>query len=152
MINDAVVAELTSPPWVINAPDGLSGQVRVEARATDNVGTQSSSGVRTVTIDDTLVDFGGDCDSDDACVSRLCAFDSEGNGTCTESCVVDAEDNGCPSGYECQAAGNAGVCWPKSSSGGVCSAAGPSTPASALLMFLGVYAWRRRKKRSLVQN
>jgi uncharacterized protein (TIGR03382 family) len=149
IINGAVVAELTSEPWVINAPDGLSGEVRVEARATDNAGTQSSSAVVTVTVDDTSVDFGGECSADADCASRLCAFDSDNVGSCTETCIVDAEEDSCPDGTACLAAGDRGVCWPKSGGGGstgICSAAGPTTPLSALLVFLGVFAWRRRRE------
>ncbi len=147
IINGAVVAELTSEPWVINAPDGLSGEVRVEARATDNLGAQSSSSVVTVTIDDTAVDFGGECNADADCASRLCATDSDGAGSCTETCSLEAEEDTCPDGTACLAAGDREVCWPQGSggSGGLCSSAPPTTPLSALLVFLGVFAWRRQR-------
>lgn len=146
IINGAVVADLTAEPWVINAPDGLSGEVRVEARATDNAGATSSSEVVTVTIDDTSIDFGGECADDNDCASRLCAFDSDGQGSCTESCLLDAEEDTCPDGSTCLAAGESGVCWKKSSSGGgLCSSAPPTTPLSALLVLLGAFVWRRRR-------
>ncbi|MCP4447289.1 MAG: hypothetical protein GY811_18360 [Myxococcales bacterium] len=148
IINDVVVSELTSRPWVINAPDGLVGRVRVEARATDNLGTESNSEVVEVIIDNTLGDFAGACSRNEDCLSELCVLDADGAGTCSENCVLDAEQDSCPDSSECVAAGNQGVCWPKSGGGGdggLCNAAGPSTPLSALFLLLFA-AWRRRRQ------
>lgn len=147
LINGVVVSELTREPWVINAPDGLVGRVQVQARASDNLGTTSSTEVIEVLIDDTLVDFAGECSRNEDCVSNLCALDPDGAGICSQICALEADEDTCPGNSECVAAGNQGVCWPKGGGGGgVCSAAGPSTPLSALLLLLAV-AWRRRRSR-----
>jgi len=149
IINGTVVTELTSEPWVINAPDGLSGRVTVEARATDNLGTESSSEVVEVIIDDTLVSFDGDCSTNDDCESGLCAMDVDGAGSCSQSCDLAAETESCPEGFSCTAAGEQGVCWPKSGGGGgssgLCSAGGPSTALSALFVIF-LFGWLRKRR------
>ena len=146
MIDGVVVSELTSPPWVINAPDGLVGRVQVSARAKDNLGTESNVASVEVVIDDTLIQFGDACENNEDCEGSLCAIGSDGNGSCSQFCELEASDNSCPSGTSCTAAGDQGVCWPgKDSSSGMCSASSASSWLSAFLVLFFVGLWRRRR-------
>jgi hypothetical protein len=146
MIDGVVVSELTSPPWVINAPDGLVGRVQVSARAKDNLGTESNVASVEVVIDDTLIQFGDACESNEDCEGSLCAVDSDGNGSCSQFCELEASENSCPSGTSCTAAGDQGVCWPgKESSSGMCSTSSASSWLSAFLVLFFVGLWRRRR-------
>ena len=141
-----VIAELTSKPWVINAPDGLTGRVRIEARAKDNLETESTVTGIDVVIGDTLIAFGNECTENAACESNLCALDSSGVGTCSQSCELEAESNSCPADSSCIDAGGQGVCWQSKSESGLCSASGSSSLLSGLMMLLAFGFWRRRRR------
>ena len=144
-INGEVVEVLTSPPYVINAPQGLSGEVTLEARASDNIGTTSTSTAITVTIDDTLVDFGGSCSGDNDCLSNLCAKDADGQGTCTNYCSGEDDDT-CPGDTSCIPAGDRFVCYVDSSSSGGCSSSGGTAAGGFGWLLLGLaFAGRRRR-------
>ncbi len=146
LIDGVVVSELTSPPWVINAPDGLVGRVQVSARAKDNLGTESSVESVEVVIDDTLIQYGDACENNDDCEGSVCAADGEGTSTCTQFCEVEASDDSCPTGSSCISAGDQGVCWQVSTTEpGGCSSAGASSWVSAFLLLLFVGMWRRRR-------
>jgi uncharacterized protein (TIGR03382 family) len=146
-IEGVLVSELTSPPWVINAPDGLSGRVRAEARATDNFGTESTTAGVDVVIDDTLIDFAGECEQNDDCESNLCALDAEGKGRCSQLCELEAETNSCPADSKCISAGDQGICWAdEGGSSGGCSASGSASWLSALFMLFALGLGRRRRR------
>jgi hypothetical protein len=147
MINGQVVSELTSPPWVINAPDGLSGRVEVSARAKDNFGTESNVASVEVVIDDTIFQFGDACEKNEDCEDSLCALDASGAGSCSKFCDLEAESNSCPENSSCIPAGDQGVCWPGKGGGssGGCSAASRSTWVSGLFLLLFVGLLRRRR-------
>lgn len=144
LINGVVVQELSKAPWVINAPDGLAGRVSIQARATDNIGSEASTTAFDVVIDGTLVGFAGGCTADADCESNLCAVDASGEGSCSQFCDIEADS--CPSGSRCIPAGDSNVCWAKSGgSSGLCSAAGPSSMLSGLFMIFA-FGWIRRRR------
>jgi MYXO-CTERM domain-containing protein len=145
-IDGQVVATLDSPPFVINAPDGLSGTVVLEARATDNVGSSTTSSSITVTIDDTLVDFGGECGDDNDCASNLCAKNAAGEGTCTTFCSGE-DDDSCAGGTACVPAGDRFVCYPDSSSSGGCNSSGGDGSGALAFVMLGLAAVFGRRRR-----
>jgi hypothetical protein len=140
LIDGAVVSEITSAPWVLNAPASLgNGNHIVIARAFDGAGTAGTDEV-TVTVGAPCSD--GDCEEGLACVdgrcvvgpgedgglgepclehaecvSGLCARSGD-EGYCTETCSLD--DGFCPSGFACTNAGGTGVCWPGEGGSGGC--------------------------------
>lgn len=144
-VNGQVVDTLTSPPYIINAPDGLSGTVNFQVRSVDNVGTSSEviSHDVVIVVPDPLAEFGAACQASEECDSALCAV-SEGKGVCTMTCDLAAEANSCPGDSTCVDAGGTGVCFvPEASSGG-CQSGGSSTVLSGLFL-LGLFGIFRKR-------
>ncbi len=150
-INGQVVNTLTSPPYVINAPDGLTGGVTVQVRATDNLGTSSEVVSYDVTINnpDPLAEFGTSCQANEECDSNLCAI-SENGGFCTTICDLAADTDTCPDDSTCTEAGTSAVCWVsgKTSTGG-CQSGGSSSALGGLFLLglLGVLRFGIFRKR-----
>ena len=87
--------------------------------------------------------LGSPCTSNTECASGSCGNDGT-TSCCVSSC--DPSASTCPSGFQCDAAGTGGVCWPGASGGGGCNTAGNS---GAPLIFAGLGAMlflvRRRR-------
>ena len=98
--------------------------------------------------------LGETCTSNAQCESRQCGSDGA-SMVCTESC---SDEQPCPEGFDCVAAGgDASVCWPSSGGGGAgggggggCAAVEPSSStAMALFALMGLIAImtpRRRRR------
>jgi hypothetical protein len=91
--------------------------------------------------------LGAACTGNGDCDSGSCA--TEGNdGKCTMSCTM-GDATSCPSGFDCAAAGDQGVCWPHETEGGGCCSVGGSAQgplALSGLTLLGLLAMRRRRR------
>jgi hypothetical protein len=90
--------------------------------------------------------LGDSCAVSMECESLLCP--RQGNtGYCSQYCIPLVADQ-CPAGFDCQAAGDSGVCWPLDEGGGCCSV-GPSRPPSgghiALFLMCAAFVLRRRR-------
>ncbi len=144
VVNGTVVNTLTSPPYVINAPEGLTGTINVQVRATDNLGTPSAPVSVEVVMGDPLSEFGATCEFNEDCITRMCA-QADGKGTCTQSCELTAETDTCPSGTGCLDVGGNGICWETSGSeSGGCQTGGTSGALSGLFLVLLLGVFRKR--------
>jgi hypothetical protein len=88
--------------------------------------------------------LGTACTGNDQCASGQCGSDAAGNSYCVEACDVAA--NACPDGFECQAAGAGGVCWPSGEDDGGC-ATSSSSSGGAFLLLIGLAAMLITRKR-----
>lgn len=92
--------------------------------------------------------LGAACTGNTDCDSGTCATEGT-NGKCTMSCTM-GDATSCPSGFDCQAAGGQGVCWPhENPDGGGCCSVGSSAPgpfALTGLTVLGLLVMRRRRR------
>lgn len=86
--------------------------------------------------------LGATCTSGADCESGVCATDGDGM-KCTMTCTPGAAD-ACPSGLECAAGGDGGVCWPEV--GGCCSAGRGGASTALLGMGLVALVLRRRRR------
>ncbi len=172
LINGEVVAGGGTPPYIFNAPDGYSGLITLEARATDirgyqggvvaevNVGSACKAGecsdgrvcYKSFCIAGSSAEggFGATCASDADCDSSVCGKDSEGVGNCTNVCELGQGE--CPSEFGCTKAGDSNVCWAgvtEDSGGCGCSTgAGGSGFAGLFFVFLALTVGRRRRQRA----
>jgi MYXO-CTERM domain-containing protein len=143
-VNGTLIETLTASPWVINAPGGLDGRVRIEARAYDNLDSASDTASVSVVMEGTLAPFGDDCTENADCETNICAMDGSG-GTCVSSCDLETPD--CPEGSSCVSAGDVSVCWPDSGDGGEdggCQTGGGSGAGLASLLLALFFVRRRR--------
>ena len=166
-INGELEADLLGrlPPFVISTPTTIpDGLVEIEARAYDNRGDVTSKTI-SVTLDSTC-DGPQDCDNFTVCApSGLCeSLDSELGATCEggpecasgqcatlgdeqrcSSECTPADATSCPEGFSCLDTGpEAGLCWPKTESGG-CSTGGRTGGLGSILMLLALFGLRRRR-------
>ncbi len=145
-VNGQVVDTLTSPPYIVNAPNGLTGSVNFQVRAIDNVGTSSEILSYDVTIKnpDPLAEFGTSCQANEECDSSLCAIGEDG-GFCTTICDLAADTDACPGDSTCTEAGGSAVCWvsDKTSTGG-CQSGGSSSVLAGLFL-LGLFGIFRKR-------
>ena len=93
-------------------------------------------------------EVGDPCTFPEFCKSGQCS-DSviQADGICTQPCVVGVAD-GCPTGLECIAVGNGGVCYTAGDGSGCCSTS-RDTPWAPLMLgagILGFVVLRRRRK------
>jgi len=94
--------------------------------------------------------LGSPCgDGGDACMVGSCAAGPDGQ-RCSDTC--DPQNNDCPAGFDCLAAGASGACWPSSGDdtnndgGGGCYAGGSSPTASFALLALVALLFVRRRR------
>ncbi len=164
-IDDSDVLSLTTPPYVFNAPTGLTdGSHKVEVQASDTLGAVGSDVIYVIIGEpcggpgdcadgETCIDgrcvpgpdvpggLGQACEDSQNCLSGLCLEDGTGAKYCTDSCVLDAQ--GCPSGFTCVSTGGSdGVCWPTGGDGGGggCSAAGGRGAGAGVWLLLSALA------------
>jgi MYXO-CTERM domain-containing protein len=166
-----LIGTKTDGPFNWNAPTTLGqGAHKVEVTGYDHAGNQAKATVNVQfgTVCSTAADcttqgnvcidghcvagpempggLGTACTGNSDCASGQCGSDADGNSYCVEQC--NPADNKCPSGFDCQDAGNGtGVCWPGGESGGGCST-NTSSSGGAFLLLLGLAAMfvtRRRK-------
>jgi MYXO-CTERM domain-containing protein len=90
--------------------------------------------------------LGTACTGNGDCASGQCGSDAAGAMYCVETC--DPAANACPSGFDCQAAGDSGVCWPGGDDGGGCSTNTSSSGGAGLLLLglAAMFVTRRRRK------
>jgi hypothetical protein len=90
--------------------------------------------------------LGDSCDFDQQCVSLTCV-EHAGDRLCSESCFPGV-NNLCPSGFDCLAAGEAGLCWPEGGSAGCCSVGRDQGVPWSLGIYLALIAlvWRPRRR------
>jgi MYXO-CTERM domain-containing protein len=170
-LNGTLIKTIEDGPFNFNAPAALNqGAHKVEvtvydrggntAKAMVNVqyGTVCAAATDCTTQGNVCIDghcvagpgmpggLGTACTGNDQCASGQCGSDAEGNSYCVEQC--DPAANGCPSGFECQAAGGGGVCWPGGDDGGGCSTNGSGSGAGLLLLGLtALFVTRKRRSR-----
>ncbi|HEX5059432.1 MAG TPA: Ig-like domain-containing protein [Kofleriaceae bacterium] len=171
-LDGQLVKTLTEAPWNWSAPTTLGqGAHKVEITAYDRGGNTAKQTVNVqngtvcmaatdcTTAGQVCVDghcvagpgmpggLGSPCTMSTDCASNQCGSDADGNSYCVEAC--DPSMNACPSGFDCQDAGNgAGVCWPGGGDDGGCST-NTSSSGGAGLLLLGMAAMfitRRRRK------
>ncbi len=170
LVNGEVVGTSSSPPYIFNAPSGLSGITTIEVRGTDirgyegsvtaevNVGSACKPGDCTdgrVCYNSFCIaganesgGFGSSCSTDDECSSEICAKDADGVGSCTELCELN--EGQCPSGLGCTEAGLSNVCWPgvKEDTGGCGCNSGNSGSGFAGLFFILLALTVQRRRRN----
>ncbi|HEU4610494.1 MAG TPA: Ig-like domain-containing protein [Kofleriaceae bacterium] len=161
----------TESPWNFNTPVDIGqGQHKVEVTAYDRAGNASKANVNVqygtvcmaatdcstagqVCVDGHCVagpempgGLGQPCTGNADCASNQCGSDTEGNSYCVEQCDLTA--SACPSGFECQDAGNGGgVCWPGGEEdGGFCNSGKSSSGAWLLLIGMAAMFVTRRRK------
>jgi MYXO-CTERM domain-containing protein len=169
LVNGEVVGTAPTPPFIFNAPPGISGITTIEVRGTDvrgfmgsvvaevNVGSACKPGDCTdgrvcyksfcIAGANENGGFGASCESDDNCNSNLCGKDSDGVGTCTDFCELDQGE--CPSDFGCTKAGESNVCWPgvsEDSGGCGCNTGDSRSGYAGLLFLLLAVTWRRRRR------
>jgi hypothetical protein len=86
--------------------------------------------------------LGSVCQTDNECLSHICADGGEALHRCVAGCDLGTA-GACPSDFTCLSAGATGVCW---MSGGGCCDAGPG-PQGPLVLALGVVAIVLRRRR-----
>lgn len=171
LVNGNVVGNSSTPPYIFNAPSGLSGITNVEVRGKDrrgyegsvtievNVGLACEPGDCTdgrvcyksfcIAGSDVEGGFGASCDTAGTCDSNICAKDSEGVGTCTDVCELKQGE--CPSGFGCTKAGETNVCWPgvvEDTAGCGCSTGKNGSGFAGLFFVLLALSLQRRRRRS----
>jgi hypothetical protein len=171
LIDGVVVAETTAAPFKLVAPlDLAQGPHTLEARATDiqdDVATSSPVDVELgppctaadgcdgsdvcvmglcVAGPDTPGGLGVSCQASSECLSDNCVMETGGQGYCVEAC--DLQPGSCPSGFDCIAAGSAGVCFPGPDAGCCDTGVRGTNPAGPVLLALGlgVLVLRRRRR------
>jgi hypothetical protein len=95
-------------------------------------------------------EVGDACDFPQFCKTNQCSNSTiQGDGICTQTCVVGVAD-GCPSGLECvSTGGNGGLCYFPGDGGGCCSTSDSDVPWGALLFGSTVFGFvLLRKKRA----
>jgi len=174
-IDGSLSMTLNTPPFVFNAPGSMNdGSHEVEVVAKDLFGAEGGDSIyviigepcggdddcdgsnvcvdgRCVPGPDAEGGLGQFCEGGADCVSGLCGQGASGDKLCTEACDVAAE--ACPSGFECRAAGDNGVCWPGNggggASGGCAIGASRNLPLGTLLLLgigiIGLVAPRKRR-------
>jgi MYXO-CTERM domain-containing protein len=172
-VNGTSVGSSSLPPYIFNAPAGLSGFTTIEVRGRDirgyegvataeiNVGEACTPGsceagrvcYKSFCIEDDSTEggFASSCQTDATCNSKICAMDSDGAGTCTEECELNNGD--CPAGFGCTEAGAANVCWPGVSEGGgsggcACNSGNGSAGLLGMFLVLFVLSLQRRRRAS----
>ena len=172
-LDGQLIKTLEEGPFNFNAPAALGqGGHKIEVtgfdrggnmvKATVNVayGTVCASATDCTTAGNVCIDghcvagpgmpggLGSPCAGNGDCASGQCGSDTAGNSYCVEQC--DPAANACPSGFDCQDAGNGtGVCWPGEEDGGICSSASSTTSGGGVLLMLGLvgmFVTRRRRK------
>jgi hypothetical protein len=169
-VNGEIAGMSSTPPYIFNAPAGLSGITNIELRGTDtrgyqgtvaaevNVGSPCGPGDCTegrvcyksfcIAGANEAGGFGSACESDDACDSKICAREAEGPGSCTELC--DLAQGQCPSAYGCTEAGLSNVCWPgvsEDSGGCGCNSGNSGTGFAGLFFIALLMTFQRRRSR-----
>ena len=169
LINGVSIGATSSPPFIFNAPEDLSGYTTLEVRGTDARGYDSSKFIE-INVGESCSNagcpdgrvcykdfciagstepggFAASCENDSVCNSEICARDEDGAGSCTETC--DLNEGQCPSGFGCLKAGETNVCWAgvsEDSGGCGCNSANPSGGLAGLfLVLLGLFYQRRRR-------
>ncbi|MBA2539526.1 MAG: Ig-like domain-containing protein [Deltaproteobacteria bacterium] len=171
LIDGVVVGETTAPPFNLKAPlDVAQGPHTIEARATDIQNGTATSAPVDVDLGPPCTAASG-CESTDVCVMGLCVagpddpgglgtscqlgrecdsdscvMDSTGAGFCVEAC--DLSPGSCPSGFDCVAAGSAGVCFPGPDAGCCDTGVRGTNPAGPLLLAFGLGALMLRRRRA----
>jgi len=174
-LDGQLIKTLTEGPWNWAAPTTLGQGAHVVevtaydrggniAKQTINVqfGTVCMAATDCTTVGQVCVDgrcvagpgmpggLGSACTASTDCASNQCGSDGAGNSYCVEAC--DPTMNACPSGFDCQDAGNGtGVCWPGGGDNGGCSTNTSSSSGAGLLllglaaMFFGTRGSRNRR-------
>ncbi len=175
-VNGALVEQSNVPPFIFNVNGLPEGQATIEVRAYDSRDLMDSAQV-TVTVK-TSCDGAADCPADHNCTGGMCVpipptggigDACDGNSDCvsgrcaqvgddqycTDLCEL-ADDNSCPSGFECKGSTGegTGACVfaddDEGTSGGCGAsvASGRSSGAGAVVLLLAcvVLGWRRRKR------
>lgn len=91
--------------------------------------------------------LGDACGYEQFCTSNICAMTDDGNGYCSQTCVIGGTD-ACPMGFDCVAAGTGGLCLPIDQ-GGCCSVGtGGAVWVHGCLsaLVLGMMVRRRRRR------
>jgi len=88
--------------------------------------------------------LGTSCTENTMCASGQCAADDVGTMYCVEQCDPAKKD--CPSGFDCLAAGDSGVCWPGEGDGGGCQTSGAGAGAFAFGLSFVALLWSRRRR------
>jgi MYXO-CTERM domain-containing protein len=170
LVNGEIVGTSNAPPYIFNAPPGLSGITSLEVRGTDlrgyqgsvtaevNVGSACKPGDCTdgrvcfksfcIAGANETGGFGASCDTDENCGSSICAKDAEGVGSCTEHCELDQGQ--CPQDHGCTEAGLSNVCWPgvKEDTGGCgCNSGNSGTGFAGLFIIFLLMSLQRRRSR-----
>ena len=169
-IDGQLVSTLTQSPWVWNAPASIGqGTHTLKVTGFDVANTPAEAQIKIVigakcmkpgdcaSETDTCVDgrcvagegvtggLGSACTKNEECKSGQCGNDGT-NGYCVEMC--DPALNACPSGFDCLASGNTGVCWPGAGGGGGGCNTGSDSGGAAFLAFgLGALLITRRRTR-----
>ncbi len=173
-VDGANITSMVGGPYIFNAPNDLAdGDHLVEVRAYNMFDVMGSDSVtvfvgapcggpgdcddgeicldgRCVAGPGTPGGLGEACEDNSECVSGLCGDDTIVK-ICTEPC--DPTADGCPSGFDCTAAGNRDVCWPSEGGGGGCGCRTGERPGGfpgalallAILTLVGLGGRRRRR-------
>ena len=150
-IGEILVGVILKPPYRFTAPADLAtGPADVRAVAYDDEGTDS---IRAISVNVSLGvgsgSNGAECEQDRDCASGTCRFDGVDH-VCVDSCDHATE---CPSGFDCVAQAEAGVCLPSADdvhvSQGCSSAVGRANPPQlpwGLILAVGLCAWLMRRQ------
>lgn len=157
-------SEFYSFPTPVDLADGI---VDIEIRASDDIGTESSSlhtfqkgepctraeacNLGQVCDEGRCIvpppsgELGDVCVTAMECISGLCPLETD-TGYCSQQCFVTTTENTCPSGFQClETSPSNGVCWPDTKTGGCGCQSGTGVGSSGLLfLFLAIVAYRGR--------
>lgn len=163
--------QLNPAQYSIKFPAGVpNGVIDIMIKSYDDLGIATESAVATVTKGSacTAADqcakgqkcdqgkcfweqpagkLGDTCDYEQFCTSNICAMTDDGNGYCSQQCIVGATD-ACPMGFQCAAAGTSGLCLPIAE-GGCCSVGTGGAVwvhGSLSALVLGLLVRRRRRR------
>jgi MYXO-CTERM domain-containing protein len=160
-------------PYNTKFPPGVpNGVIDIQIKAYDDLGTMTASQVVTVTKgaacanadacangqkceagkcfwDPPTGKLGDTCDFQQFCESNQCVMTADGEGYCSQECIVGAM-SACPEEFECVQNGTTGSCLP-AAKGGCCSVSGPDAVwvhGSLSLLVLGLVVRGRRRRRN----
>jgi MYXO-CTERM domain-containing protein len=168
-LDDELVSDVSTPPFVFNAPDVLDiGSYQLTVEVDDKFGNTGSDAIAVYrgapcdcSADEVCVDglctpgpdvaggLGTSCEDSTDCESGLCGQTSSG-GFCTATCE-EGNEYGCPDGFECLQSSGGGVCWWQDGDGsesGTCGCRAGNQggfPAAALILGLAFFGLRRRQ-------